>query len=225
MPRTCTVCRLPAESRQKTNQALLAGEPYRDIAKRTETSTAALVRHKAAHLDGLRRKAVKVEEAHELAAAESLVDKLERYELDALRLAKKAEEAGDLRTASSILTTGVTRFAELTARLRGELQAAGANVQVNLLAMDPEIRRFLESPGAKAILESEMRMRAMSPERVNEFLWKYKAREYVHDPAGFLDRLRSRAAQMLSEEGRIPLAEARRGLEALETKEAGNGEG
>jgi len=66
MPRTYTICQLPAERLQKANQALLAGESYRSVARRFETSAAALLRHKSAHLDGLRRKAVKVQEAREL---------------------------------------------------------------------------------------------------------------------------------------------------------------
>jgi hypothetical protein len=175
MPRTCTVCRLPSEIRQKANQALLDGEGYRTIAKRFDTSTAALVRHKkSGHADELRQKAVKVQEARELASAESLVDKLERYEREALRLAKKAEKAGDLRTAAAILTTGVTRFAELVARLRGELQQA--TTQINILALSREMRVFLEDPGARHLLETARQIYSMPPELLQTRLQRLLAK-------------------------------------------------
>jgi len=212
MPR-CTVCALPSESRQKAEESLLAGEPHRSVAKRFGASPAAVFRHKEGHLPA---KLVKAEEARELASAESLVDKLERYEREALRLAKKAEDEGDLRTAASVLTTGVTRFAELTARLRGELQAASVQVNIANLVQDPEIRRFLEHPDAKWDLEIAQRMRAMSPEGIKDFLLRHMALDYLRDPAGFLESVRNRAAVEISERRRIPVIEARATVEAAE---------
>jgi hypothetical protein len=170
MPRTCTVCRLPPETRQKAETALLRGDPYRDIAKGIGASPDALVRHRKNHLHAKLAKA----EAREIVAATSLVtsagsliEKLERYERDALRLAKKAEEAGDLRTAASILTTGVTRFVELVARLRGELQQGAT---INILSLGPEMRAFLEDPAARHALEVTRQNYLMSPEQQEERL-------------------------------------------------------
>lgn len=171
MPPVCTVCRLPDESRQKAEEALLAGGTLRDIAGRFEVSKTALQRHADAHLPA---KLVKAQEGRELASAETLIEKLERYEKEALRLAKKAEDAGDLRTAASILTTGVTRFAELVARLRGELQQATA--QINILALDREMRAFLEDPGARHSLEMARQIYQMPPEQLEERLRKLLAR-------------------------------------------------
>jgi hypothetical protein len=48
MPRTCTVCR--HNQREAIEQALLAGEPLRNIAKRYGTSATALHRHRHDHL-------------------------------------------------------------------------------------------------------------------------------------------------------------------------------
>jgi hypothetical protein len=145
----------------------------------------------------------------EIASAESLVDKLERYELEALRLAEKAETAGDLRTAASILTTGVTRFAELVARLRGELHAASVHVNVANLVQDPEIRRFLEAPDAKDLLELAKKVRATSPESLKDFLVRHIALDYLRDPAGFLESVRNRAAMEIADRRRISMIEAR----------------
>src|SRR5688572_29360526 len=198
MPPTCTVCRLPSESRQKAEGELLAGRTLRDIAGRFQVSKTALQRHADAHLPA---KLVKAQEGRELASAETLVEKLERYEQEALRLAKKAEAAGDLRTAASILTTGVTRFVELVARLRGELQNASINIAI---LNDPDVRRLLERPDAAHLLESAKRSLAISQESSGAFILKSWAREYLRSPSAFMNRVRMRAAELLSERESIP---------------------
>ncbi|MDP9359694.1 MAG: hypothetical protein M3R02_31305 [Chloroflexota bacterium] len=48
MPRTCTVCAHP--QRASIDHALVAGEPYRAIARRFAASPDAVLRHKTAHL-------------------------------------------------------------------------------------------------------------------------------------------------------------------------------
>lgn len=202
MPPTCTVCRLPAESRQKAEAALLARGTLRDIAGQFQVSKTALQRHADAHLPA---KLVKAREGRELASAETLVEKLERYEKDALRLAAKAEKAGDLRTAAAILTTGVTRFAELVARLRGELQNASINIAI---LNDPDVRRLLERPDAADLLESAKRSLAISLESAGAFVLKSLAREYLRSPSAFVNSVRMRAAELLSERESIPTSEA-----------------
>jgi hypothetical protein len=124
-----------------------------------------MFRHKEAHLPKV---LVKAEKARELASAESLVEKLERYEREALRLAEKAENTGDLRTAAAILTTGVTRFVELVARLRGELQAT--TTQINILAFDHQMRAFLEDPRARHLLEATRQISLMSEEEMGRLV-------------------------------------------------------
>ncbi len=60
MPRTCTICAHP--QRQSIDQALVAGEPYRAIARRFAASPEAVLRHKAAHLPADLLKAREVEQ-------------------------------------------------------------------------------------------------------------------------------------------------------------------
>lgn len=124
MPQTCHVCRLP--NRQEAEEALLAGEPLRNIAERFGTSPPALLRHKETHLPA---KLVKAEDAREVASADTLTAKLRGIEAEARRLGKKAEKAGDLRTAL-LAVRELVRLTELAAKMSGELQAA--KVQVNI---------------------------------------------------------------------------------------------
>ncbi len=71
MPRTCTVC--SHRDREAIDQALVSGEPFRHIATRTGTSTAALQRHKHDHVP---RSLAKAKEAQELAHADGLLDRV-----------------------------------------------------------------------------------------------------------------------------------------------------
>src|SRR5512135_2726012 len=48
MPRTCTICAHP--DRSGIDKSLLAGEPFRKIAKHTATSAASLFRHRNGHI-------------------------------------------------------------------------------------------------------------------------------------------------------------------------------
>ncbi len=60
MPRTCTVCAHP--QRASIDHALVAGEPYRAIARRFTASPDAVLRHKTAHLPADLLKAREVEQ-------------------------------------------------------------------------------------------------------------------------------------------------------------------
>ena len=71
MPRTCTICRHPQKA--EIDEALLAGTPFRNIAKRYGTSSAALVRHKSKDLPAA---LVKAKQVSEEVSAESLYDRL-----------------------------------------------------------------------------------------------------------------------------------------------------
>ena len=120
MPQVCGVCRLP--NRHQAEEALLAGEPLRNVAKRFGTSPAALFRHGKAHLPV---KLIKAAESREIDSAESLTAKLKGIEADARRLGHGAERAGDLRTAL-IAVRELARQYELAARMQAaRLQASG----------------------------------------------------------------------------------------------------
>ncbi len=153
MPRTCTIC--AHEDRAEINEALLAGEPYRSIAKRYEASESAVYRHKLEHLPVTLTKA---QDAAEVAQADDLLEQVRSLQARALTILGKAEQAGDLRTA----LTGVREARaclELLAKLSGELQQEGTvNVLVapEWLTMRHTITMALEPyPQARtAVLEA-----------------------------------------------------------------------
>jgi len=70
MPQSCTVCRHP--ERHDIEAELMAGTPYRDIARRRDVSKDALSRHRANHLS--RHTATELTTAREVIA---LLDKAE----------------------------------------------------------------------------------------------------------------------------------------------------
>jgi len=75
--------------------ALVAGEPYRGIAKRYEASEAAMFRHRE-HLPATM---VKAQAAGQVAKADDLLEQLQALRNKAMALLLAAERAGDLRTA------------------------------------------------------------------------------------------------------------------------------
>ena len=128
MPRSCTVC--THEARAEIDLALVAGETFRHIAARFDTSTGALQRHKADHLP---LKLAKAQEAEEVAQADDLLSQVRGLQARALTILDRAEEAGELRTALSAIRE-VRGNLELLAKLLGELDE---RPQVNIL-VSPE---------------------------------------------------------------------------------------
>ena len=124
MPRTCTVC--GHAEREAIDRALLAGEPYRGIAQRFAASPDAVFRHRSDHLPAALPQA---QEVAEVALADSLLDQLAELRADAPRIGRKAEGAGDLKTALAGVRE-LVRIVELTAKLVGELDE---RPQVNVL--------------------------------------------------------------------------------------------
>ena len=128
MPRKCTVC--THEARAEIDRALVAGDTFRHIAARFDTSTGALQRHKADHLPG---RLAKAQEAEEVAQADDLLCQVQDLQARALAILDKAEEAGELRTALSAIREARGNL-ELLAKLLGELDE---RPQVNVL-VSPE---------------------------------------------------------------------------------------
>ncbi|HZS09425.1 MAG TPA: hypothetical protein VFD58_31625 [Blastocatellia bacterium] len=73
MPRVCTVCSHP--ERGAIDAVLVAGEPYRSIAKRFGASEQAMFRHKADHIPTILAQA---QDAAEMAHGDSVLDELRR---------------------------------------------------------------------------------------------------------------------------------------------------
>jgi len=72
------------------------GLPFRHIASRFDTSTAALKRHKSDHLPG---HVAKAQEAKQVADADDLLHQLKALRNKAISILQQAEQAGDFRTA------------------------------------------------------------------------------------------------------------------------------
>jgi hypothetical protein len=131
MPRTCTLCNHPR--REVIDRALLDGESFRHIAARFDTSTGALQRHKADHLQPSLLKAY---QAKENARAEGFRARLEttweaiQDAMDQARQAVRTREDGTVEDRSlSVLTplfNQAHRNLELLGRATGELSNDGA---------------------------------------------------------------------------------------------------
>ena len=128
MSRKCTICKHP--DRDTIDAALIASEPYRNIAQRFDVSITALHRHKAHVSQALLEAA---SNSDELSASKLLKD-LANLQAKALSLLDVAEKAKDIRGA-----LGAIR------ECRGCIEAASRILEVN------EIEKRLEA------LEAHMR--------------------------------------------------------------------
>lgn len=112
--------------RTEIDAALVGNTPLRTIADRWSVSKTALIRHKADHVSLFLTKA---KAAEEVSQADDLLAKVSAIEAEARRIAKKAEQAGNLSVAMSGVRE-LARLVELLAKLRGALQQT---TTVNLL--------------------------------------------------------------------------------------------
>lgn len=125
MPKPCPICVHP--SRQEIEKALLEGsESLPNIAKRFGVEYWPVFRHKQRHLSSTLAKA---QEAREMSQADSLLEQVKKLQDKALELLKKAEEAGELRTALQGVREAKGCL-ELLAKLQGELAQEGT---INIL--------------------------------------------------------------------------------------------
>jgi hypothetical protein len=143
MPPTCLACR--HVRRREIDEALLAGEPLRSIAKGVSLSPAAIFRHKS-HLG---ERLVAVHKQQEAREARTLAERLDELARFANTLAREAVDGGDKRTAL-LGVRELARLLELEARASCEL-APTPHVQVNIAnlmasdlgALDLEQRELL----------------------------------------------------------------------------------
>jgi hypothetical protein len=136
MARKCVVCE--HEKINEINEALLAGETYRNIAKRFSVSISSLSRHKNQHIP---KAMTKAQEAQEVAQADNLLEQVQNLQAKALSILAKAEASGDLRTA----LTGIREARaclELLAKLQGEMQQEGT-VNITLAPEWLELRTVI----------------------------------------------------------------------------------
>jgi hypothetical protein len=93
MPRTCRACSSP--DRTAIDEAIVSGEPLRNIAKRVSISPAALLRHKTHVSQAL----VKASEKREESIGVSIMARLEGLYQRAEKVLNNAEASGDGRLA------------------------------------------------------------------------------------------------------------------------------
>jgi hypothetical protein len=145
MAPTCLACR--HVRRREIDEALLAGEPLRSIAKRVSLSAAAIFRHKS-HVAERLMTAHKQQEARE---AMSLSQRLAELADFARRLAQEAARDGDKRTALQGCRE-LARLLEFEARMAGELPA-GPHVQVNVANLTTTDLNALSLEQREALLD------------------------------------------------------------------------
>lgn len=136
MSRTCTVCN--HLRRNEIDEALLAGEPLRDIAGRIPIAKSALHRHKI-HLPAT---LVKARQSEEVSHANGLLRQLIELTNEARRLQQKAEKKKDYRTALAAVRE-LCRIVELVAKINGELKGSQINV-VNVSLDERSATRIAE---------------------------------------------------------------------------------
>jgi len=124
MARKCSVC--THHKRGEIDQAIIAGQSYRDIAGRFGLSKSAVERHAKAHLPAT---LVKAQEAEEVARADALLAQVQELRDRALKILDKAERSQDFKTALGAIREA-RGCVELLAKLAGELSEAP---QLNVL--------------------------------------------------------------------------------------------
>ncbi len=118
MPRRCTIC--THDKRDDIDQALVARQPVRAIARQYGVSKDALLRH---HDDHLPAALVRAQEATEAAQADNLLAQVTDLRDRAIGILDTAEAEEDLKAAIAAIREA-RGCVELLAKLAGQLQAA-----------------------------------------------------------------------------------------------------
>lgn len=113
--RTCSICTNAKVN--EINEALLRNDSFRHIASRFGTSTAALQRHKTAHVP---QTLVKAKEAVEEVQADSLYEQLKGLNRQAHEILGEARKSGKLPTALMAINSAA-KLLEIQAKMLGEL--------------------------------------------------------------------------------------------------------
>lgn len=116
MPRTCTIC--IHERRADIDAALLAGEPYRGIAKRYGASASAVLRHR----DHIPVQLAKAKDAEEISQAHTLLERLIELNTETRAVLADAKLEGNGLLRLQAIARLEKQF-ELEGKLLGELQS------------------------------------------------------------------------------------------------------
>ena len=158
MPQICTICR--HEKRDDIDRALLDGESFRNIARRTATSATALCRHKTQHIP--RSLALAKETAEEIQAG-TLFERLRsvgRVTEEILREVRGAKN----HTIALQAIGRIERQLELEARLLGELDDS-ARVAIGIqVSSVPDLSHLTDEQLAEEVrilLETKAKLDAL----------------------------------------------------------------
>ncbi len=121
MPRHCSVCL--HQDNQAIDRAVIAGEPYRVVARRYAVSEDALQRHKK-HIPPVLAKA---HEAELVCSADSIFEDLRFLGAHAQELLEKAKSGGDTRSALFAIRERV-RIVELRYKISLETDAKPSDI-------------------------------------------------------------------------------------------------
>ena len=124
MPAVCSVCAL--EARSQVDESLVAGDPYRDIAKRHDVSISALSRHRRGHLSPA---LAAVQAAKVTAGGMTTAERVEGLYGRAEKILESVETSGQASLALASIRE-LRSLVELLARLSGELDE---RPQVNVI--------------------------------------------------------------------------------------------
>jgi hypothetical protein len=114
-PRRCSIC--SHADRESINKAIVAQEPFRNIARRFDTSLSAVYRHHKAHLP---KTLVKAAEAREVVHGEDLLGQPLTLRDKTMSILNQAEATGDLRVALYAIKEA-RGCLELVGKVTGEL--------------------------------------------------------------------------------------------------------
>jgi hypothetical protein len=134
MPRTCTIC--TNEHRPEIDRDLVTGASFRIIAERWSVTKSALYRHKQEHLPG---HLVKAHEEESIGQAIDVVRQLKAINAACLEILQSSR-ADKKHSISLGAVDRIHRQIELQAKLLGELQDNGPQVNILVAPQWQEIR-------------------------------------------------------------------------------------
>ena len=152
MPRRCSICHHP--DRAEIDKALVRGEPFRSVAERYGTSATSLHRHQNAHLAEHLAKAyeaghvtraaelaqeAEAHKARDLGQAIDVAVQLRAINAACLEILQKSRADGK-HSISLGAVDRIHRQLELQAKLLGELQDGGPQVNILIAAEWHEVR-------------------------------------------------------------------------------------
>jgi len=134
--RTCTVC--THKDVEEINKRLVAGEPYRSIARLFEASESAVYRHKESHIP---ESLLKSDNIDDTLNANSLTHQIESIREKIKALLGKAEKADNLRDVHNFVGDTLKQI-ELEAKLLHQIQEHQVNLNLGVqqfnINTDPE---------------------------------------------------------------------------------------